>query len=174
MAPLAADPGTALGHGFVEALVAADFDGMRALLHPEIRFRGLSPHKFLKPSPADPVGGVIRAFRLWFYEGADGRFEGDHPEELISCTVAPFGPGGRHKLSFQVRSRSREMAAAYRRYGIADVPDDVDWLVEQEAYYDVIDGKIGWMIVLCGGYQPMQRLGIEPGIPETAARQMAV
>ena len=84
------------------------------------------------------------------YEG-EGEFEGDHPEELLSCAVTPFGDGGRFKLSYRIRSKSREMAEYFREEGLADVPDDADWLVEQEAYYDVIDGKIAWMIVMCGG-----------------------
>jgi SAM-dependent methyltransferase len=152
-----------LGRRFVEALVRGDFDTMRALLHPDIEFRGLSPHKFLKASRRDPVGGVIRAFRLWFFEGADVAFEGDHPEELLSCSVDPYGSGGRYKLSYRVREKSREMAEAFRTDGLGSIDDDADWIVEQEAYYDVRDGRIGWMIVLCGGYQPM--------IPVPTARQ---
>jgi arsenite methyltransferase len=166
--------GARLGTLFVEALVRGDFDEMRSLLHPRIHFRGLSPHKFLKASPSDPVGGVIRAFRLWFYEGADGAYEGDHPEELLSCTVAPFGNGGRFKLRYRIREKSREMAEAFRNGGLGDVPDDVDWLVEQEAYYDVLDGRIGWMIVLCGGYQPMATTQTARNVPETPARQIVV
>ena len=173
-APASADAGAELGRRFVEALVRGDFDEMRALLHPQVRFRGLSPHKFLKTTRADPVGGVLRAFRLWFYEGAGDAFEGDHPEELLSCAVAPFGAGGRFKLSYQVREKSREMAEAFREDGLGDVPDDVDWLVEQEAYYDTIDGRIGWMIVLCGGYQPMTPVRIPQNVPETEARQIVV
>lgn len=40
--------GALLGPRFVDALVAGDFDAMRSMLHPRVRFRGLSPHKFLK------------------------------------------------------------------------------------------------------------------------------
>jgi arsenite methyltransferase len=167
-------PGRDLGPRFVEALVRGDFDEMRTLLHPQVRFRGLSPHKFLKASSADPVGGVIRAFRLWFYEGGGGDYEGDHPEELLSCSVAPFGNGGRYKLSYRIREKSREMVQSFRDGGLGDVPDDVDWLVEQEAYYDVLDGRIGWMIVLCGGYQPMVSTTVAPNVPETAAQQIVL
>lgn len=72
-----------------------------------------------------------------------------------SCSAAPFGDGGRYKLSYRIRSKSREMAEFFREEGYGDVTDDADWVVEQEAYYDVLDSKIGWMIVLCGGYQPL-------------------
>jgi hypothetical protein len=166
--------GLDLGPRFVEALVRGDFDEMRSVLHPQVRFRGLSPHKFLKTSRADPVGGMIRAYRLWFYEGATGEYEGDHPIELLSCTVAPFGTGGRFKLSYQIRERSVEMAREFRAQRLADTPDDIDWLVEQEAYYDVLDGRIAWMIVLCGGYQPLAPIPVAQGLPETEARQIVV
>lgn len=96
--------GSALGREFIEALVRDDFDAMRSLLHPDVHFRGLSPHKFLKASPSDPVGGVLRAFRLSFYEG-EGDFA-DHPEELLSCAAKPFGYGGRYKLSYRIRSKT--------------------------------------------------------------------
>lgn len=167
-------PGLDLGPRFVEALVRGDFEEMASILHPQVRFRGLSPHKFLKASTRDPVGGVLRAFRLWFYEGAEGEFQGDHPEELLSCTVAPYGGGGRFKLSYRVREKSREMAQVFRAEGLADVPDDADWLVEQEAYYDVLDGRIAWMIVLCGGFQPMFPIPTTQGIPESAARHIVL
>jgi hypothetical protein len=169
-----AEAGADLGRRFVAALVRGDFDEMAALLHPEVQFRGLSPHKFLKTRRSDPVGGVIRAFRLWFYEGAGGAYDGDHPVELLFCTSAPFGGGGRYKLSYRIREQSREMAQQFRAEALADVPDDIDWLVEQEAYYDVIDGKIAWMIVLCGGYQPLVPVETAQGRPETAARQVVV
>lgn len=171
---LRVDAGADVGRRFVEALVRGDFETMASLLHPQVSFRGLSPHKFLKTRRSDPVGGVIRAFRLWFYEGADGEFEGDHPVELLSCSAVPFGRGGRYKLSFRIRERSREMVAAFRAEGLGDVPDDADWLVEQEAYYDVIDGRIAWMIVLCGGYQPLDPVVTAQNRPETAARQIVV
>jgi hypothetical protein len=167
---LASDAG--LGRRLVEALVADDFDTMRTLLHPNVRFRGLSPHKFLKTSRTDPVGGVIRAFRLWFYEG-EGDYA-DHPEELLSCHVEPFGSGGRYKLSYRIRSRSREMAEFFRNEGFGTIADDADWVVEQEAYYDVLDGRIAWMIVLCGGYQPLETIPTAGNMPETAYRQLIV
>ncbi|HUH16454.1 MAG TPA: hypothetical protein VMM85_00740 [Methylomirabilota bacterium] len=166
------DLGALLGARFVDALVRGDFDDMRSMLHPAVKFRGLSPHKFLKVSPSDSVGGVIRAFRLWLYEG-EGEYA-DHPEELLACSVAPFGSGGRYKLSYRIRSKSREMAEFYRGEGFGEVADDADWIVEQEAYYDVLDGTIAWMIVLCGGYQPLEPVAIALDVPETASRQIVV
>ncbi len=169
---LTSSAGADLGTSFVEALVRGDFDSMRSMLHPDVRFRGLSPHKFLKASRSDPIGGVIRAFRLWFYEGEG--FDGDHPEELLLCSVMPYGDGGRFKLSYRIREKSREMSEFFRSEYTAEIADDADWVVEQEAYYDVVDGKIAWMIVLCGGYQPLAPVSIARDTPESGARQIVV
>ncbi len=168
-----ASAGAELGRRFVAALVDGDFDTMRAQLHPAVEFRGLSPHKLLKASRSDPVGGVLRAFRLWFFEGERDGYRGDHPEELLSCSVEPYGSGGRYKLSYRIREKSREMAEFFRDQGLGRVDDDADWLVEQEAYYDVRDGRIGWMIVLCGGYQPLVPVPTAR-IPEAGARQIVL
>jgi hypothetical protein len=167
-------PGQDLGPRFVEAMVRGDFEEMASILHPQVRFRGLSPHKFLKTSTKDPVGGVLRAFRIWFYEGAGADYQGDHPEQLLSCTAVSFGGGGRFKLSYRIRAKSREMAQIFRSEGLGEVPDDGHWLVEQEAYYDVLDGRIGWMIVLCGGYQPMISIPTAQGVPESSSRHIVL
>jgi hypothetical protein len=166
--------GVDLGPRFIDALVRGDFERMRSLLHPEVRFRGLSPHTFVKTSRTDPVGGVIRTYRTWFCEGATAEHGDDHPVELLACTAMPFGGGGRYKMSYRFRARSPDRAQEYRSHGLADLPDDVDWMVGQEAYYDAIDGRIAWMIVLCGGYQPLTSTPIAQGVPETDARQVVV
>lgn len=92
----------------------------------------------------------------------------------MSGSVAPFGDGGRYKLSYRIRSKSREMAEFFRGEGFGEVADDADWVVEQEAYYDILNGKIAWMIVLCGGYQPLTRISVAQDTPETVARQIVV
>jgi hypothetical protein len=163
----AVDAGAALGRAFIEALVRGDFEAMQSLLHRNVRMRGLTPHKFTRVSPSDPVGGVIRTYQRWFYED-----ETEHPEELLSCSVEPFGSGGRYKLRYRIRSKSRGMADFYRTQGLADIADDEDWLVDQEAYYDVLDGRIAWLIVLCGGYQPLRPLLVRQNVPETEAEQL--
>jgi len=169
-----ATAGLDLGPRFIRALVRGEFEEMRSLLHPEVRFRGLTPHRFTKTSRADLAGGVMRVFRSWFYGEAGGAYETDRPVELQTCTVAPFGGGGRYKLSYRIRARSVEMVREYRAQGLAELSDDVDWVVEQEAFYDVLDGAIAWMIVLCGGFQPLTSAPIVQGVPETDARQIVV
>ena len=78
------------------------------------------------------------------------------------------GGGFQHRLvQFQTRTEKR-------RHSLTLYPDDIDWIVEQEAYCDVIDGKIAWMTVLCGGYQPLVPVPTAPGRPETASRQLVI
>jgi hypothetical protein len=50
----------------------------------------------------------------------------------------------------------------------------VDWLVEKEAYYAVLGGKIAWMIVPCGGYQPVTTIQTAQLRPKTPARQIVL
>ena len=148
--------GAQVGERFVKALVRDDFDEMRLLLHPQVRFRGLTPNRPVKAARSDPAGGTLRVFRTWFY-GEDGAADGtEQPLELLGCAARPIGARGRFKLSYRIRARSHETAREFRELGLGAIADDADWLVEQEAYYDVIDGRIASMIVLCGGFQPLQ------------------
>lgn len=66
------------------------------------------------------------------------------------------------------------MATLYREQEFGAVSTDCDWVVEQEAYYDVADGKIAWMIVLCGGYQPLIPVEIKAGVLEGSARHITL
>ena len=166
--------GPDVGSRLIRAMVRGQFEEMRSLLDPNVRFRALTPHKFIKTSKADPADGLIRVFRQWFHEDVGDDDQLAHPVELLAWTVAPFGGGGRYKLSYRIRAKSLEMVEEFRVQGLAELPDDVDWLVEQEAYYDVLDGRIAWMIVLCGGFQPLTSTPITPDVPETDASQIVI
>lgn len=91
---------------------------------------------------------MTEIFKLWFFE------DDDRLESVEWCDVRPVGRSGRYKLSFGLRGKSPGMCDWYRTAKLRDLPDEADWIVEQEAYYDTRDGKIGWMIILCGGYHP--------------------
>lgn len=137
-----------LGHDLVAALARADFDAVRAILHPELHLRGLTPGKFNVAKGDGAVDQAIEIFKLWFFE------EEDRLESVEWCEVRPVGRGARHKLSFGLRGKSPAMADWYAARGMREIPDDADWIVEQEAYYETRDGKISWLIMLCGGYHP--------------------
>lgn len=137
-----------LGRELIAALARADFDGVRALLHPELHLRGLTPGKFNEAKGEQAVDEAIEIFKLWFFENDD------RLEAVAWCETRPVGRYGRYKLSFGIRGKSPEMADSYSAKRLRDLQDDADWVVEQEAYYEVRDGRISWLIMLCGGYHP--------------------
>jgi hypothetical protein len=116
-----------LGSAFAHALSKKDFDAVAALLHPEIDFRGLTPHRnWEATNPRDVIENILSQ---WFEPSDDIR-------ELVkvdSDTVAD-----RERVGY--------------RFSISN--PDGDFLVEQQAYLEERDGRIGWMRVLCSGFRP--------------------
>lgn len=137
-----------LGRDLIAALARADFDTVRALLHPELHLRGLTPGKLSEAKGERAVDQAIEIFKEWFFE------ETDHLESVAWCETRPIGRYGRYKLSFGVRGKSPVMVDSYLAKRLRNLPDETDWVVEQEAYYEVRDGRISWLIMLCGGYHP--------------------
>lgn len=137
-----------LGRELIAALARGDWDKVRALLHPELHLRGITPGKFNEAKGEGAVDQAIEIFKLWFFEDTD------RLESVEWCEVQPIGRYGRYKLSYGLRGTSPGMVDAYSTWRLRELADDEDWIVEQEAYYEVRDGRIGWLIVLCGGYHP--------------------
>lgn len=145
------DPARALrlGPELVAAIAEADWEGVALRLHPDLHLRGLTPGKFNEAQGPEAVAQAIDTFRLWFYEDTD------YLTEILSCDVRPQGPDGRYKLSYSFRAKSPGMSEWYGDWKLDAPPPDADWVVEQEAYYDVKDDMIAWMIILCAGYHPL-------------------
>ena len=126
MAPTAAQ--STLGKAFAEALAAKDFAAISDLFHPEIDFRGLTPRRNWEAgNPNDVIHGILRQ---WFEDS-------DDIEELLSLETDAFADRERIGYRFRVRN-----------------PDGL-YAVEQQAYLEERDGKIGWMRVLCSGFRPI-------------------
>jgi hypothetical protein len=117
-----------LGEDFARALAGKDVDRLRALLHPEVDFRGLTPSRLWEAGDAETVIEVI--LRSWFEET-------DEIEELVDLERSAYADRQRVGYRFRVRN-----------------PDGLH-LVEQQAYYTAEEGRITWMRVLCGGYRPI-------------------
>ena len=116
-----------LGTQFAEALAAKDFDVIATLLHTEIDFRGMTPRKHWEAHDPDAViGGILRS---WFDDD-------DHIVALVHLDTDAFADRERVGYRFRVRRA------------------DGTYLVEQQAYLEVRDGRIGWMRVLCSGFRP--------------------
>jgi hypothetical protein len=118
---------TTHGKAFAEALAKKDFAAIRALLHEEIDFRGLTPRRNWEAgNPDDVIQGILRQ---WFEDS-------DEIEELIALETDSFSDVERIGYRFRVRN------------------PDGHYTVEQQAYVQERDGKIGWMRVLCSGFRP--------------------
>ncbi len=116
-----------LGTRFAEALAAKDFEGVRALLHPEIDFAGLTPRRSW--AAGDPSAVIEDVLRSWFEDS-------DEVDEVLSID------------SDTVADRER---VGYR---FAGHNEDGPFLVEQQAYLSERDGRIDWMRVICSGMRP--------------------
>lgn len=137
-----------LGERLIDALSRSDFATVRSLFHPDVHLRGLTPGRFDEAYGEDAIGQVVDIFKAWFFE------DDDVLSGVAWCDARAVGNGGRYKLSFGLRGKSPGMSDWYGEKNLRDVAADADWVVEQEAYYEVDDGLIKWMIVLCGGYHP--------------------
>jgi hypothetical protein len=119
---------SALGRRFVEALAVKNAEALRAVLHPEVDFRGLTPNRFWEAHDRDAVLEIV--FGVWF--GPD-----DELEELVVMNSDAFAD--REQVRFRFRGSNR----------------DGPMVVEQQAYLTERDGLIGWMRVVCSGQRPL-------------------
>ncbi len=118
---------TSLGEQFATALAAKDFDGVRALLHPEIDFRGMTPSRVWEASDPDAV--ITEVLQHWFEPS-------DQIESLDAVDTDAFSDRERVGYRFSLRN-----------------PDGL-FTVEQQAYLEPRDDQIAWMRVLCSGFRP--------------------
>jgi len=116
-----------LGAQFATALAAKDFDHVRALLHAEIDFRGMTPNRIWEAKDPDTV--ITDILQQWF----------EPTDEILSLdAVDTGGVGERQRVGYRFSVRN---------------PDGL-FEVEQQAYLEERDGRIGWMRVICSGFQP--------------------
>lgn len=120
--------GSSLGVEFAEALAAKDFDRAGRLFDPEIDFRGLTPNRTWEASSAAEI--VTEILPLWFEPS-------DQIEELVS--IEDGAVADRRRVAYLLRGRN----------------PDGPFLVEQQAYFAVGDGRITWLRVLCSGFRPL-------------------
>lgn len=120
---------TTLGTQFATALSEKDFDRVRSLLHAEIDFRGMTPNRVWEAQDPDTV--ITEILQQWF----------EPSDEILSLDAVEAG---------EVADRQR---VGYR-FSVRN-PDGLH-TVEQQAYLEERDGRIGWMRVLCSGFRPVQ------------------
>ena len=111
---------------FLEALAAADWNGVEALLAPDVRLRALVPRTVRED---DGPGAVVGRFKYWWAELDDFR--------LLDSSVEPF---------------EGQLHVTYRLAGTD--ADDGPIVVEQQCYFTVDDGRITKINSVCSGFQP--------------------
>jgi hypothetical protein len=115
-----------LGPAFADALARKDAGALRALLHPEIDFRGMTPRSVWEADNPDGVLDIVLA--NWFEPS-------DEIDELVEVQTGAFADAER---------------VGYRLVGHSP---DGPFVVEQQAYISPRDGRIGSMRVLCSGFR---------------------
>ncbi len=116
-----------LGRAFAEAIAGKDFPRARELFASELDFRALTPRREWQATTPEQL--VTEILSHWFEDS-------DHVEELAAVDTG------------SVADRER---LVYRLHGHNE---DGPFVVEQQAYYTVSDGRIDWMRVVCSGYRP--------------------
>jgi hypothetical protein len=116
-----------IGERFAEALAKKDTTALLDLLDSEVDFRGLTPSRFWEASSARALVDDI-LLGAWF-EAAD------HIDSLEDVQLGSVAD--RSRVSYLLRVSN---------------PDGV-YLVEQQAYFGVENGRISWLRILCSGYR---------------------
>jgi ketosteroid isomerase-like protein len=117
-----------LGKDFARALAAKDAQGLLDLLHPDVEFRAVTPGRSWEADDREAVLAVLLG--KWF-EPTD---EIEAVERVESDAFAD-----RRRVGYRFRVSNPEGR----------------FLVEQQAYLSELDGRIGWMRVVCSGYRPL-------------------
>jgi SnoaL-like domain len=117
------------GERFARAIAAKDASALLDVLAPDVDFRAMTPGRFWEAgSPQEIVDDVILG--RWFEPS-------DHIDALESVE------------SDTVADRERVIY----RFHVTNA--DGSFLVEQSAYFEVVDDRISWLRVMCAGYRPM-------------------
>lgn len=117
------------GEQFAKAIATKDRAGLMGILNDPIDFRALTPQQYWETTSVDELVDQIVLGR-WFEPN-------DHILEL--CSVVAHDLGGRRHVAYQMRVRN----------------GGAEYVVEQQAYYRVRQGRIDWLRILCSGFLPL-------------------
>ena len=114
------------GESLIRAAASQDFARARSLLAAGVEFRALTPMKLFE---ADGSEETLRILEEWYSPV-------DAVEALESDMV-----GGRPSVRYRIRWSSEDEGA---------------FVFEQQAYYDVSDGLISRIHIVCSGDRPIE------------------
>jgi hypothetical protein len=119
------EAGTRAGDAWVRAIAAGDEAALLDVLDPSVDFRALTPGGDWAASASADAGAIVLG--RWFADPR--RIEGvewvDHAEV-----------GERHRTGYRFSATTPDGAA----------------VVEQQACFDVVAGRITWLRILCTGF----------------------
>jgi len=121
---------TTVGERFARAIAAKDAAALRVLLAPDVDFRALTPSRTWEATSASEVIDDV-IFGEWFEPG--DRIEA--VESIENDIVVD-----RERVGYRFRVKNDEGA----------------FLVEQQAYLGIDNGTIGWLRIMCAGYQRVE------------------
>jgi SnoaL-like protein len=120
------DSAMAPGGRFIAALAGHDFNGAQALLADDIDFKGYTPSKaFFELKGARDVMALMHE---WY----------DPPSAIEMLETDRVVD--RHRVSYRIRWRD---------------PAGASFVFEQHAFYDLVDGRISQLQLVCSGDRPL-------------------
>jgi TusA-related sulfurtransferase len=119
------DPAASIASAWIGALARCDFEGLDAVLQPNVQFRALTPGESVSVASAIET---IACFRRWFGDASDIVIIDQHAAMLVD------------RLSFRFSARVGRKGQTY--------------LIEQNLWADVDDGKFAAIDLVCSGFRP--------------------
>lgn len=116
---------TTPGERFAKALAAKDAAEVRAVTTPDLDFRAMTPGRFWAAHSHDELVGVL--FGSWLEPS-------DEVVALVSTSTGAVST--RQHVAYRLHLRNA----------------DGESLMEQQMYYEVVDGRISWARVMCSGF----------------------
>jgi len=117
-----------IGADFARAFVEKHADRIRDLVDPNIDFRALTPSRSWEASDVNALVEIL------FDDWLEPKNEVQGIEHVESDSFADC-----ERVGYRFRVRN----------------PDGEFLVEQQAYIEERDGRIGWMRVVCSGFRPV-------------------
>jgi ketosteroid isomerase-like protein len=116
-----------IGEQFARAFAAKDGGALRDLLAPDVDFRALTPNKFWEANTAaEVIDDVILGHWLEPTDHVDALESVDHDVVV-----------DRERVGYRLRGTN----------------NDGPFVLEQQAYFTVADGRIAWLRIMCSGFR---------------------
>ena len=117
--------GVSVGDRFVHSLLAKDWTGVETVIDPVVDFRGLTPGSAWQATSAKSLTESV--FQVWFEPN-------DDIYEIVAISEDAITTRSRIAYRFRLRNEGG------------------DFICEQTAYYDEVEGKIAKLRILCSGF----------------------